>query len=260
MNTLIRHVIFLIILLCFFGKTLAQQNASLPMVTYQPTGESWTREVWTSSNRPYKEIRDQINAVVANKQDLSAVIEQSRVAARRNPYEPKSEYKYAYATYRAAIEGKPFNSNNLIPVRDALQAGLPPHVYDYTRLRFLVESTLFPNQSLVPVGRRLLNYDAEDTSVERNLIRVLTCSTSESNLKTAVAYAQELVRAKPENADYHGTLAGAYLDFWFKTRDQSYLKQAIKQYQEYLALAPAEAEYRKTAVRLLKTLQPMVDK
>ncbi len=255
-----RYTILLTILLCLACNALAQQNGPHPIASHQPPADSWTIESWAGDNRPYKEAREQINKAVADKQDLKALIKQYEVLAQQKSSDPKPEYRYAYAAYRAAIEAKPFDANSLISIRDALQRGFPPHAYDYTRLRFLVESTLFANQSLIPVGKRLLSHDPKDVSVKYNLIKVLTCSVTASDKEEAVKYAQDLLLAKPENANYHATLAGAYLSIWFRSKDNSLANKAIAEYQQYLQLAPANADYRQTVNRLLMTLQRMTGK
>ncbi len=254
------HLVLLTLLLCLACNVLAQRNAPPPIASHQPSADSWTTESWAGDNRPYKEAREQINKAVADKQDPSTLVKQYEVLAQQKPYDPKPEYRYAYATYRAAIEAKPFNASSLISVRDALQRGFPPHAYDYTRLRFLVESTLFANKSLIPVGKRLLSHDPKDVSVEYNLIKVLTCSVVASDKEEAVKYAQDLVRARPENADYHATLAGAYLSIWFRSKDSTLANKAMTEYRQYLQLAPADADYRRTVNRLLMTLQRMTTK
>ena len=237
-----------------------QCSARPPMQLQQSVPEPWMIESWTGDNRGYKEIREYISQAISDGQDLGDMVQRRKAVAANKPYDPKAEYDYAYALYRQAIATRPFSPNSLIAVRDALNKGWPPHAYDYTRLRFLVESALFPKQSMIAVGERLLQHDPTDESVRKKLFDVLRISTSIADREKALAHARNIVLTHPEDADAHGDLAGAYLGIWMLNKSSPYADKAIKEYQQYLRLAPPDAEYRRTAERLIKTVEGMVAK
>jgi len=251
-NQMVPLLLAFVILLVIFG-TNSSRGQSSPTVN-QPL---WGKEVWSNDGGFYKAIASDIDKKIASGTSAKALAETYRKTAQKDVYNPQSQFRWAYAQRKAVLASHPFDSVGLSAVRDALDKANSPHVYEYTRLHFLIESEIFPGQELLPAGKRLLQHNPQDETIKYKMIRLLASSPQAADNKKALLLAQEMVNTSPQNADYHGNLAGVYMNFWFETSKSAYAQQALQQYHKYLALAPPNAEYRKTVVRLLKTLQKM---
>ena len=253
MNTGTTWLVVYITLLFVFSAT-APSQAKVGLADSQPL---WGNEVWSGNAGPYKAIEAEIDKKIAAGMSANVLAETYRKTAEKDGGNPLSQFRWAYSQRKAVLAAKHFDSGQLIPVRDALDKANSPHVYEYTRLHFLIESEIFPGQELLPVGKRILQHNPQDVTVKYNMIRLLAASPAMSDKNLALKLAQEMVASHPAYADYHGNLAGVYMDFWFHTSKLTYAQQALQQYHKYLALAPPDAENRKTVERLLKTLQKM---
>lgn len=248
----VKIVVWLALLLTLFGTVSSQGQVSL--TDHQPV---WGEEVWSGNAGPYKAIEAEIDKKIASGMSAKALADTYRKTAEEDVDSPLSQFRWAYAQRKAVLGAKHFDSGQLIPVRDALDKANSPHVYEYTRLHFLIESELFPGQELLSAGKRLVKHNPNDEDVKYQVIHLLGSSRDIADKKQAVLLAQEMTASHPENADYHGNLGGVYLDMWFRTKSPKYASLATNQYHKYLSLAPPDAEYRKTVERLLKTLQKM---
>lgn len=251
-NQMVPLLLAFVILLVIFGTNSSRGQSST--ASNQPL---WGKEVWSANSNPYKAIEAEVDKKIASGTSAEALSEGYRKTAEKEVYNPQAQFRWAYAQRKAVLSAHPFDSGQLTHVRDALDKANSPHVYEYTRLHFLIETEIFSGQEFLPVGKRLLQHSPRDEIVRYQMIRLLSSSPQAADNKKALLLAQEMVNSSPQNADYHGNLAGVYMNFWFDTSKSVYAQQALEQYHKYLALAPPNAEYRKTVVRLLKTLQKM---
>ncbi len=220
--------------------------------------DSWMIEAWTGDNRPYHQIRAEADKVNNNPQSLDSTAKRLESDIERNPSDPKREYHWAYVTYKLAIASNPRDENKLVLSRDALHRANPPHSYDYTRLRFLIEATLFVGpqfNNFIAVGKRLMQRDPNDAEVKYQMVRILGDSPRAADQNTAVAYAESMVRQHPERGNYHANLAGAFLSRWLLSRNHSDAEKAMAEYQQYLKIAPPDASFRSQAERMIKSIR-----
>lgn len=234
------------------------QSAVTRYATPAIAPDSWMIEAWTGDNRPYRQSRTETDKVSSNPSSLDSIAKRLESDVEKNPSDPKREYQWAYATYKSAIVSNPRDENKLILSRDALQRANPPHSYDYTRLRFLIEATLFVGpqyNNFIAVGKRLMQRDPNDVEVKYQMVKILGDSPRLTDQNMAVAYAESMVHQHPERGNYHANLAGAFLSRWLLFRNHSDAENAVAEYQRYLTIAPPDASFRSQAEHMIKLIR-----
>lgn len=222
---------------------------------WRPTKWAWTTEEWTGNNLPYRDSRVLIDRIGNNAPRLQKLLEEYEAAAAKKPFDPLAQYRWGYSVYQAAT-GKVLRSSetraNIEIVAAALEKAPSPHVYEYARLRFLIEMWQYPKFEHLTIGKRLVKRDATDRSVKYFLTRILAWSRLPGDKQQALVYARELLTVNPQKASYHSLLGGVYLNLWHESRKREYAEKAIASYNKYLELAPLNDGWRVQAKQLIQ--------
>lgn len=130
----------------------------------------WTKETWTADERPYLQVRREIEArflgrkVSERRTDLCDTTERMIVAARANPKDPVLLYRAAYYGYLlGGLDYSPEARQLLSHARLDLGSLPSPHSREFTRLRMLREG--FLHEAFVDLGERLYRFDPSDREI-----------------------------------------------------------------------------------------------
>ena len=214
-----------------------------------------TSAVWKGDNQGYAQARQVIDQETSGGQGAAALVNRYQAQANQSPTNPLAVFRWAYASRKAALTSNPFSITIADQALDALNRDGKPHPYDYVRLQFLLASDVWPVSSLEPLGKRLLQYKADDQPVQFQLVVDMGSSTALGDRKEALAIALDLVRRDPKNPRDHALLAGAYSSQWMLTKERSVADRAIAEYQLYLKLAPANGNFRRGAEQMVRAMR-----
>lgn len=215
----------------------------------------WKTMPWKEDNTPYKRMRLYIDKFIAQGQKPTDLVKKYETLARRDPYEAKAQYRWAYAAYRAATQrGQEYDLKVTFLPWQAMRETLMPQVYDWTRLRFLIEYRQTLSQDLLPVAERLLERDQKDIEVKYEYIEVLS-NSSLPNRRKAVIISEQLAKQFPKSLRYKGGLAGTYFTLWELTKAPADHRRAVAAYESYLKVSPANDPFRSSAQRWLRYLK-----
>ena len=217
----------------------------------------WTEEQFKGNNKLFREIRLAIRRINKTPGALKKRVPAFRQQAQSKPYDAVAQFRWVCADW---VEHN-YRNSPLIEWRNALARPLSPQSYDYARLRFLITAEnartmgkYASDERLKHVGERLMKIDPKDELVFYLLRQIKKTSRSLKDKWDNVRYAQNLVKAKPKDANAQAILGGAYLDLWMMTKQRSYGNMAIAQYNKYLMLAPKSASFREDAQFWIKSI------
>ena len=220
----------------------------------QPQESNWMKEKWTQDGTPYKRIRLYVDKFLVTA-GPALLLNNYEQQAKRTPRNPQAQFRWAYATYRAASTGFSGAEGQLLKANSALLSVASPQVAEWTRLRFLIAARNFPDPALQNVGRRLAQHDPKDYEVRYRLIATLNPGESVPDKKEALLIANQLIALSPKKASAYSALGGIYYRSWLLRKNRSDAKNAIAAYKQYIQLAPQKEPFRKQVTSLLVILQ-----
>jgi len=214
---------------------------------------------WTASDRPYKDVEAQMAQEFASGKTPQAILEQYQRLAANHPKDPVMQFAAVCAARGAVLAS---NAENLVPYAlvQTLADFDPGNVHEYVRYRFCMTEEAgrnLPTQNTEAIGRRLLQYNPKDHFVRLNMIYMLCDS---GHAQAALPYAQEWVKTEPNNEKAHSSLALVCQDLWFATKNKSYGRQSVEEFQRYLRVAPSGDGFRQNAEHSIKVIQEEVAK
>jgi tetratricopeptide (TPR) repeat protein len=183
----------------------------------------------------------------------------SDVAAQAAPQDALIQFKRAYAAWRSlrhnSTLGEYYQVLNGVP--EALAVVPYPRCYNFARLRFLVE---FNNPQLISLGEGLLQTNPKDNDVKYKLVSIygvaLAYPSTNGNVKAhALKYATDLIQSEPNNSNDYSACASIYLSLWDRYHDKPDGDKAVAYYEQYLRLAPPDAEFRRMAQKFINEIQ-----
>ena len=225
--------------------------------TARPSTWVWTTEKWTADDKPYVEIRQNIDKAIASGHKPDALLKKYEGMAQKGKLSAQAQFRWAYAAWQArkAVDRYDDQRQRLWIPRRSFTRVASPRCYQYTRLRFLIEAWFLPTPRLKSVGERLVRRAENDYDVKAYMARILRTSTSLEERKKALAYAKDLVRLEPKRPSAYSTLGGVYFTSWLKTKNPDDGDKAVAAYRKYLDLAPRNAEWRPQAERLIHRIE-----
>lgn len=233
-----------------------------PIIIARPDPWTWTTEAWNGNDKPYRQIRSEIDAAIKRGKSPIALANQYKATAKTEPrqpsYDPQSQFRWMYAFYQAALRD-PRYANSSDEVRAYESAGYfpSPHSYEFARVRFLLTTLGSPDPHLQGLGERLLKRNPKDYQVMRILLRVINPNDSESEKQQALGYAHTLIQVGPNSPMGYGSLGGVYFALWMKGRSAEDYKQAVANYNRYLELAPAADPFRANIAKLFNLMNAL---
>ena len=242
-------------------ESLSHLSSRQEQTWYVTHPQGWTAEPWVGDDQPYQQLREGIDKAAANPQSLQVLITRYKAQAKEWPDDPKAVYAWAYAIWDTDDPKASWNDiyHQLAPLRLPLANVSSPHTYNYSRLRFLIESWIRPDIRLKPLGERLAQRDPKDFSVVYHFIQVMQSSYTPQNENESLAYAHELVRWHPEMSSSYSALGGVHLTAFDHNKKHGHADavQAIAAYQQYLRLAPGDDPWRAQAETLIKDIHDL---
>ncbi len=231
---------------------LAAQSA--PVIQHIPVDATWGTETWSDNNKSYIAARKVIDNDFSHDRVTLTYLSDLEASWERNESDPLRVFRWAYAHHRARGLHPPLLLNIFFPDSFFNQAPAP-HSYQYTRVRFLSKMDFGRYRELMPVGQRLLKKDPNDFDVEYAYANCFGESLSPEQKIAALAYADQLIQKYPAKPSVYAVKGGVYLSYWIDHRNRQDAVKAIKWYQQYLKLAPANYEWRKHAESTIALLQ-----
>ncbi len=212
---------------------------------------------WTASDLPYKDVENQMAKDFAGGKTPQTISEQYQRLAASRPKDPVAQFAAVIAARGAARE---VNPGSILPytLLETLAKHDPGNVHEYTRLRFCMTEETERQLSLrdtEAIGKKLLQYNPKDNLVKINLIYML-CDAGHA--QAALPYAREWVKTEPNNPKTYTSLALVYQDLWVATKNKSYGRLAVKEFQQFLRVASPGDGFRRRAEHSIQVLQEEV--
>ncbi len=260
-----------LILLAFVagcGLHHASSQQFVPRPVSQPEIEArqnfaWSRLPINGDDTPYAQIALHIDQAIRSGVSPQSLRSQYGLQAQRQSDSPQAQFAWAYASWKALPADFTLSdkADILEGVPEALAHATFPRAYHFARIRFLVEGS---DSRMWPLGETLLAHDPNDKEVKTNLINcygafLLASKPSDATVpkikQKALSYAQDMLRSDPQKPRYHATIGWVYLMSWAEKSNQNDGRNAIKYFQEYLRLAPANDSWRRQAESFIKMIQ-----
>ena len=219
---------------------------------YTPTSWAWMQEKWTGNNLPYQKARQELDSVLNANKNRPLLIQKVREQYNRKPNEALALFRWAYVAFWSPSTVKKPERYDILRAFDRITS---PHVYDYTRIHFLLESNTVPDPKLKAAGARLTEHDPTD---RLNFLRqaiMLSYSDSVDDQKLAVEYADGLCAESPKNPIYAFTAGSCYACSWCKTKKPADAAKAISYHQMFLKIASPTDEFISEAKLSIKEMQ-----
>ncbi len=216
-----------------------------------PGTNQWMTWPWTTAGLPYiMAERTIMREAMTGKGGVAPVLAKYRTAAMRSPADPFKQFCWAFTSIGYT------NPHNYIDA-DALRAleGVDPgNIREYTRIRYyMVMRNPVRHPDLGPVAERLLKAEPQDTQIRNLYINDL--SNHREGLAKALTLAKAEVSVAPKDASAYSILAGVYENMFLFSNKAADRDAAVREYQHYLALAPAYDPFRHDATYLIKLLK-----
>ena len=238
---------------------------SLPVVTsgqasepsthykqYVPASWAWMQEKWTGNNLPYRKARQELDSVLNANKNRPLLIQKVREQYNRKPNEALALFRWAYVAFWSPSTVKKPERYDILRAFDRIAS---PHVYDYTRIHFLLESDTVPDPKLKAAGARLTEHDLTDRLNFLYQATMLSYSDSLDDRKLAVEYADGLCAESPENPMRVSAAGSCYSCLWLKTKKPADAVKAITYYQKFLKIASPTDEFIPIAKACIKEMQ-----
>ena len=248
-----RFFVFALFILAF-SPVMAQKQPGYLVKSryYAPKSWAWMKEAWNGNNAPYMKARKELDPIRNANKNRPVLLQKVRDQYNHNPKDSLALFRWAYVAYWSPSTLKESERYDILRAFDRAPS---PHVYEYTRSRFLFQSKASLDPKLKEAGARLIEHDPTDRVNFLCQAIVLSCSDSLDDRKMAVEYAVALYNESPRNPTYASTAGSTYLDLWDKTKNVKDAETAIKYFQAYLKIASPTDNYISEAKRFIKIIQ-----
>ena len=187
---------------------------------------SWEKEPWTGSDAPFISAKADIDREFTGSYLPSLIVDKYAKIAAANPTSALDQFRWAYAEFDFLL--LPHNRTNddetiIVPVVVGMAKAKPPHSYQYTRLRFLLQG---PDGTLSFV-KRLVDKDPNDWLVKEQYACMLCINYSPANAALAISTQEAVVAHHADWPHCNGTLAFVYSEVGGLGHNISYYKKAL---------------------------------
>ena len=204
---------------------------------------TWTQEAWTGTDAPFLKIQSSVDNSLskATTEEVARFIPTYQAAAERNPKDAQKQFKWAYAAYKAALDGYRVRSirGDAQDLSFALDKAKSPQSYVYTRLRFLL-AVRWKNEAfkLRPLAERLLKRNPNDPKVLYAARNTLQTGISKIERNQALIYTKRLAKLQPQAANSYAALGSVYVDMCLYGDDKSACDASIAAYRKFYSMNP----------------------
>lgn len=250
----IKFISLTFILLSLFVKQIAYGQTDRAMMArikakHQETS-GWINQKWSLNDKPYLAAQNQVDVQLQNAKDKTKVVDTYVQQWKSKPKNPLSFFTYAYATYQTL----PLESNQLSSSLNRLSQGfqsLPTQPsYHYSRLRFLVETRIFPHPDFKPLAKRLIQVKPTDKGVLYYSINLWDTTRPEER-SMALKVVQTLLKLEPQRPSVQAAAGWVHYRIWLSTKSKEEAEKAKAYYVRYLEIAPQTDSFRPHAQRLV---------
>ncbi len=233
--------------ICAFLITLASRSIAQSGTSRGVASSPFPQEVLSNNvviegqDKPYRNIRKEVERLFARKNHVGVIdiYKNKYFASFRNSPQKRPLYGFGwlYATYyREQLESK-HPTKELNEAFGYVAQEPIPAVYDYVRLRFILQQMVSIEKSLRPLGERLLKVNPSDVGVKYQLARMIDPSSSPRDRQISIKYAAEMVKDKPNSASVWASYGATYYIIWLMTKSKLDSQKSIHGYRKYLSLA-----------------------
>ena len=233
-NKIGRWFLYCVLLICFnrYGQA---QSTSQVIISEKP----WQTATWNGNEQPYKVARANIEQAASRKSLSAQKITDYRLTAEKNPSNPLTQFRWAYASYQAT-HSIPSVLQTVYPQLGDLERPTFPHSYEYSRVAFLIGSGA-GNPHLREVGERLLQHQPKDFDVEYQLSKCIDPTLSPQDKESDLTHARNLIKMRPNDRRSYGALGRIYYYLWSVSHNSSDGERAVKAYKQSLKLGVPNA-------------------
>lgn len=278
-----------LVLLPLLGKAVAAPIPPSPQ-TLPTTADmvraqwAWSQQKWTDKDAPYLSQRNRIAALYRLKKVGPTQIKAAKSRSLAYPNDSVARFAWAYTAYCYSLLQPDRSSGYMAQVSQAMAlrpdpdapfgtafvGPKTPNSYQYARLRFLVACS--PGGSagfsygngryLIQLGERLLKRDPNDQGVKYFQITNLRTG-SPADERKAIQYAQDLVKANPQDSASYINLGFIY-QRWSWDRQSRFLPRsqaaqlAIAAYKKALEVDRTPGKWRQSTQNNIALLQKLL--
>lgn len=220
-----------------------------PRLETMPWEVVWTTDEWTDDDKPYAEARKATEQAIAKGQSAESLRLKYKKKAAQNLKDPLALFHWGYAAYLSylSIYNIPGRSHKLReldnPLTDiSIATNLSrPKTFNYARMQFLVQGGGSYSTYMWALGERLLKHDPNDIELKYRYADILlNYGGGPAEVKKALQLTQEILKAKPNNANYQFLLAQLYEADWMRSKSKADAAKAIAEYKKYYQLRAIE--------------------
>lgn len=229
-----------------------------------PVQYAWTKEQWTGDERPFTNVRKEIDAAIKAGKDRRSIYYEYSKRSQENFNDRRAAFARAYAKYRAGAikltEPSELGANSA----EARLADMGrPYTYEYMRVRFLLEVSESPFAYYKRLGERLLRRNPDDYDVIYCQMNVLEPGVSDEDDAQVLVLANQLSRLRPKDPHTDFALGWAYERRYMGSEGQSDFDNAVVAYRQSIGKSTAKIDMRPAAeyqIKFLNTLRNQIEK
>ena len=198
----------------------------------------------------YRAIRKEIESAFANTNPKLSHVDVINIYKKKYfstfSKKPDKIALYGFGWLYASYYREQLESHHPTPeMREAIRnvAQMPiPAVYDYVRLRFIIQQMVQRDESLRLLGERLLKMNPHDFGVEYQLARMTDPSKSTKDRELSINYIEDLVKVNPDRSSAWAIYSHSYHTIWIVTHSLEYLKKSVYGFKKYASIAGNKAD------------------
>lgn len=233
------------------GSAVAHPQTSKGQRSMPALDTGWVSREWTAQNGPFLQARREVDRELAGSRDLKGTLRGYEERAKANPQSALDQFRWGYGMATVQFPPGPQLStlSRYREPRMALAMAPDPKAAEYARLRFLIETYVYPYTEdippLVKVGKRLHARDASDRFVAYSLACILRLSKEPKDQDLGVTLARRLLVGNEDNVSLVKLTASSYGRRYELRKLPKDRDQAIAYYRKMSALTiPGDVEQR----------------
>ena len=239
----------------------------LALAPTQKLGNAWCLAPWSGDALPYEQTRREIETRFGRQgYDMAREVRRLRSVAEATPESPLAQFRWVFATNLEASKlsergdaGGRIDFDEAGRMRWALALAPDPHVAEYARLRFSVESSrLSPNEAR-PLARRLARRWPNDRAIKFSTARMLINSRVAPDFDEAIRIADTILATAPNRASYVALKSTVHQRAWFRLYRRQDGLAAIEWHDRYARLFPQGSTDKEALGRIMDYIRKQLD-
>lgn len=240
------------------AQSAKQADSFAQLPAWRQQRLAWVKEQWTGNDRPYVQIRQNIDQALRKGRKTDELLEQYKRSAQQEPSNPQKQFGWGYAGWMARKRFSDYSPQyqRIYRAHVAMLQVPSPRTYEFARLLFLMEawSTAVP-EAIEGIGQRLIRRNPNDHDVKYYLMKVLGGVPSRSAKQQALGYAQQFIRSDPKRASYRASLGAIHFRWWMRTKNKADGKNAVAAYRQAVQLSSPNDPWRKEIENIIHYIE-----